>query len=57
MTAVKQWWHGRRGSDSGEMSVMLDHQVRLEAHVRAREELRVIGFPRERAEQQGHRRR
>jgi hypothetical protein len=28
--------------------------VRLEAHVWAREELRVIGFPRERAEQQGH---
>jgi hypothetical protein len=28
--------------------------VRLEAHVWAREELRVTGFPQERAEQQGH---
>jgi hypothetical protein len=53
---VKQWRRGRRGLDSGEMPTRLGHQVRLEAHVWAREKLRFAGLPRERAEQQGHRR-
>jgi hypothetical protein len=44
--AVRQWQHGRWGSGSGEMRAMLGHQVRLEAHVWAREELRVTGWSR-----------
>jgi hypothetical protein len=43
---AKQWQHGRRGSGSGEKPAMLGHQVRLEAHVWAREELRVTGWSR-----------
>jgi hypothetical protein len=42
--AAKQWHHGLRGSGSGEMPAMLGHQVRLEAHIWAREELRVAGW-------------
>jgi hypothetical protein len=35
---------GRHSSGSGEMPAMLGHQVRLDAHVWAREELRVTGW-------------
>jgi hypothetical protein len=40
-----------------QMQVRLGHRARVEAHVWPREELRVTGFPRARAEQRGHRRR
>jgi hypothetical protein len=41
---AKQWRHGRRGSDSGEMPARLGHHVRLGAQVGAREELWVAGW-------------
>jgi hypothetical protein len=39
--AARQWWHGRRGLDSGEMRARLSHCARVGAQVGAREELRV----------------
>jgi hypothetical protein len=47
--AARQWQHGRGGSGSGEMPAMLCHQVRLEAYMWAREELRVTGWSRAQA--------
>jgi hypothetical protein len=41
---ARQWQHGRRCSGCGELPAMLGHQVLLEAHVWAREELRVMGW-------------
>jgi hypothetical protein len=57
MPAARQWQHGRRGSGCGEMSAMLGHQAQLEAHVWAREELRVTGRSRGQARRRAHRRR
>jgi hypothetical protein len=54
---AKQWLHDRRGSGSGEMPVMLGHQVRLEAHLWDREELRVTGWSRAQARVRIRRRR
>jgi hypothetical protein len=55
--AARQGWRGRHGSDSGEVWVSLSHHVRVGAQVGARENLRVAGWLRARAEQQDHRRR
>jgi hypothetical protein len=57
MAGGEQWLHGRRGSGSGEMPVMLGHQVRLEAHLWDREELRVTGWSRAQARVRIRRRR
>jgi hypothetical protein len=46
---VRQWQHDHRGSGFREMPAMLGHHVRLEAHVWAREELRVTGWSRAQA--------
>jgi hypothetical protein len=57
MADARQWQHGRRGSGCGELPAMLGHQVLLEAHVWAREELRVMGWSRAQASKRAHRRR
>jgi hypothetical protein len=38
--------HGRCGSGSGTMQARLGHRAQVEAHVWAREELRITGLPR-----------
>jgi hypothetical protein len=53
--AVRQWWHGCRGSGSSAMEARLGHRVRLEAQVGAREKLRVAGWLWALAEQQDQR--
>jgi hypothetical protein len=45
-----------RGSGCGEMTAMLGHQARLEAHTWAREELRVTGWSRAQARVRAHQR-
>jgi hypothetical protein len=49
--------HGRRGSGSDAMQARLGQRAWVEAHEWAREELKITGLPRARAEQGVHRRR
>jgi hypothetical protein len=56
---ARQWRSGGGHGSSGfaEMSVLVGHQARLEAHVWAREELRATGRSRGQARRRAHRRR
>jgi hypothetical protein len=55
--AARQWQHDRRGLGCDELLTKLSHQARLEAHVWAREGLRVAGWSRAQARRRAHRRR